>query len=553
MKVHIPEIQNRAKTDCFDTTNSIFSQANQNFIIIKMSTNNNLIVKEVRPIWKNEESEKTQIKTVSGVKIERLMTNSPNDCTALSLSNRSIQQIDDLKGFGSNLRRLDLSDNKISRLHGFVEIPKISFLNISGNEFSGDSGLEELRYLNELRTLNLGRNPEIKTIQSHIVKPLAKLQALIMNECGLTKVSFIRFLPLLNTLILSNNNITSLSIETLGKFEFLAKISIGHNQLTAWPDLSSLTSLSEVRINHNQITTLPNDLYLKYKNLKILDISNNQLNEWNSIESLAKIESLTNLTIHDNPLPLPSTDIFNLALREDISADTKQDNNEKLYRRNILLLFQKLVGKFSKPFVQLVVLDNKRVKTKWTQGGAKNNSHNDNDNEIVTIREIIPTLKSKAMIESEIKVLEETKPIKGSRIGFTKDKSTFQSIVKKIDPKTTELLNKKRSIDQIETINKNNIETNNKLNEKIMNEGKSNKKKNKKMKVTNDEKEKEQVVTGNYYDESNDMVASEPIEKFSVVKVANTIVSKPTNDVLDILIGKTQSNAIGLGGDNAWD
>ena len=78
-------------------------------------------------------------------------------------------------------------------------------LNLSDNELQGDSSLEELRYLVELRTLNISNNPKIKGLRSHIVKPISKLQALIATSCGLSKLGFLRHCQDLNTLVLSKN------------------------------------------------------------------------------------------------------------------------------------------------------------------------------------------------------------------------------------------------------------------------------------------------------------------------------------------------------------
>jgi hypothetical protein len=133
-----------------------------------MSTNNNQYGKEV--------AESQKIIKLSGAKLQSMVTNNLCSCTALTLSDRGITKLEDFNGFSDVLHRVDLSGNGITRLQGFNSTPGISMLNVSSNEIAGDASLEDLRYLSELRTLNIGNNTNIKHIRSHVVKPLQKLQ-----------------------------------------------------------------------------------------------------------------------------------------------------------------------------------------------------------------------------------------------------------------------------------------------------------------------------------------------------------------------------------------
>jgi len=86
-----------------------------------MSTNNNLIGKEIRPIYIDEQYQSKAIKLFSGNKFSRWITNNNiNKCTALPLNGRGITVIEDFIGFSDNLRRLDLSNNSIKRLNGKI-------------------------------------------------------------------------------------------------------------------------------------------------------------------------------------------------------------------------------------------------------------------------------------------------------------------------------------------------------------------------------------------------------------------------------------------------
>lgn len=260
-----------------------------------MSTNNNRLGKEIQPAWNGNTDQ--NFSRISGAKLQRLMSNSIEDITALSLKGREITKIDDFRGF-LKLQRLDLSENKIKKLHGFLDLKCLGMLNLSNNLLDGSSSCEELRYLTELRTLNIGSNPTIRHLESHVIKPLTKLQAFIANDCGLSKMNFLKSCPILNTLVLSHNNFTRFPTNFSSEFSFphLTKLSLGYNELTALPDLSICPNITELRLNNNRITSLTNVILIPSK-LKILDISNNQLSSWAEIEILTQLLHLTNLCL----------------------------------------------------------------------------------------------------------------------------------------------------------------------------------------------------------------------------------------------------------------
>jgi hypothetical protein len=336
-----------------------------------MSTNNNHCLngqqKEIRLTWK---SEKLSVKKLSVEKLSSLATTGIElkKITALPLPSCGIEKIENLEVL-SELRRLDLSSNQIKRLSGMQGLSKLSMLNLSGNQLDGDKSLEDLRYLNELRTLNIGENEKLRHINSHIMKPLQKLQALIAHQCGFEKASFVRFLPQLNTLVLSRNRLIQLHAESCVN---LTKLSLGHNKFTEWPELSTCPHLQELRLNNNQLTTIPHSI-LQIRKLKIFDISHNSISEWDDIKVLSSLKSLTNLCVKGNPLPRPNAEAKAIVLREDISSDSITDENELLYRRYILSFFQSNVGEKGLPKIQLIVLDMKRVKIKFSHTHQKIN------------------------------------------------------------------------------------------------------------------------------------------------------------------------------------
>ena len=136
-----------------------------------MSTNNNRLGKEVRPEWLDEDSKTCQIKKFSTAKLQRLMSPSfdTDTLTALSLSERGVATIEDTAGL-SSLKRLDLSKNKLKRLANMSNLSSLGMLNVSSNELSGGESIEDLRYLTELRTLNIGENPGLGRIKKHTIR-----------------------------------------------------------------------------------------------------------------------------------------------------------------------------------------------------------------------------------------------------------------------------------------------------------------------------------------------------------------------------------------------
>lgn len=383
-----------------------------------MSTSNNRYNNEIQLTWKDEESKLCKIQKLSAEKLSKLMA--PNskrleEITSLSLSSRQMSQIDNMRGL-KKLARLDISKNNLTRLQHLNDVPQVTLLNVSQNDLNSDAALEELRYLESLRTLNVGMNPRLKHFRSHIMKPLGNLQVLVANDCGLTKVSFLKFLPNLNTLILSHNKLTSFTFDEVGSLKHLVKCSLGHNEFTSVPDFTAICSptngvdtttsrkarenldfygskLEELRLNSCLITSIPKTI-TRNKHLKTLDLSSNKINNWDDIKTLTELPRLTNLSLHSNPLEIVLSSasaegsgtsvvdggaptakyIESLTIREDVSAEAVRardpSGRESLLRRYILHLFQHAVGKEGKLHIQLVVLDMRRVKDKWSHEGG---------------------------------------------------------------------------------------------------------------------------------------------------------------------------------------
>ena len=204
------------------------------------------------------------------------------------------------------------------------------------------------------------------------------MTALIGHECGFEKVSFLKFIPNLNTLILSKNSISDFSLSEVGSLVYLTKLSIGKNMLKSIPDLSASVNLTELRINNNLLTNV-SDGILMNKKLKTLDISNNLLSDWGDIRKLVGLPHLTNLGVKGNKFPSPPDSTDDLEVREDKAAESIDDITERRFRRYVLSMFLRNVGAANKSFEQLIVLDMKRVKMKLSPGMSTNTEIDNQD------------------------------------------------------------------------------------------------------------------------------------------------------------------------------
>lgn len=81
------------------------------------------------------------------------------DITKINLSNKGITSIELIKGLESlsNIRSLDLDDNKITEIKGLEPLEMLERLNLSGNQITEIKGLESLSKSGRL-SLNLSGN-----------------------------------------------------------------------------------------------------------------------------------------------------------------------------------------------------------------------------------------------------------------------------------------------------------------------------------------------------------------------------------------------------------
>ena len=116
----------------------------------------------------------------------------------------------------------------------------------------------------------------------------------------------------LETLSLNNNQIEEIPY-TIKKLESLAKLYLGGNKFTTFPEaIPTLRNLQELYLNDNQIKTLPIEIG-NLDRLGILNLYNNQINE--TIDNIKRLYQLRELYLSLNKLikfPDAITDLTNL-------------------------------------------------------------------------------------------------------------------------------------------------------------------------------------------------------------------------------------------------
>ena len=172
----------------------------------------------------------------------------------------------------------------------------MTYINLSYNQLSG-KGIRGILLLKNVVFLNLGYNrigmlPEVAFVEMH------NLKCLLLNNNKLESILFIRELPELNTLILSNNLISTIPANAFELCTKLRKISLffffsflifrGHNQLSEFPNVFSIPYLKELNLNSNRISSIP-DAITGLKHLTLLDLGNNLIENIESLTILCSV------------------------------------------------------------------------------------------------------------------------------------------------------------------------------------------------------------------------------------------------------------------------
>ena len=239
-------------------------------------------------------------------------TEIPSNVTILNLKNNKLEQLPpgSLDKF-TDLEEIDFTSNLIETLENNVFNPSIhQNLRIISMGHNRITEMPKIHGFQMLKTLNLADN-KLQTIE---IGKLDNLEELILNGNNLNSMPLLTdHLPSLRILILSHNNIVSLSPDyfnktpsaivlnlsrnslqeiTLDHVDSLTEILLSYNNLSAMPVLTQpLTSLTKLVLNDNPISSIPEQYFINTPALLDLNLNQTKLTEF-SCTGLNRIRHL---------------------------------------------------------------------------------------------------------------------------------------------------------------------------------------------------------------------------------------------------------------------
>ena len=165
---------------------------------------------------------------------------------SLDLSNNQIRQIENLHDL-VNLQVLVLVNNEIGKLENLDSLLQLEHLLLGANQIQKIEGLTNLMHL---QTLELSGNP-LQILEN--LQSLTNLKRLFLVDCGIKEIRISNGLEQLTTLFLSNNALTSQSLNYLTSLINLRDLRLGGNKINQIAGIEKLANLQRLELNNNQI------------------------------------------------------------------------------------------------------------------------------------------------------------------------------------------------------------------------------------------------------------------------------------------------------------
>ncbi|XP_034030270.1 leucine-rich repeat and immunoglobulin-like domain-containing nogo receptor-interacting protein 4b [Thalassophryne amazonica] len=190
------------------------------------------------------------------------------------------------EGFSSNVRRLDLSNNKLKTLgrRQFFGLLQLQELDLSDNIISMIE-VEAFQGLQNLRMLHI-KNNRLKIIPDGVFSGLSSLRFLDLSQNEILVFLDYTFKEMVNLQILEagENDLVFISQRAFFGLQNLQELNIDRSNLTSIPTeaLSQLQTLIRLRMLRLTISALPNNAFRRLHRLQSLVIAN-----WPALDTLA--------------------------------------------------------------------------------------------------------------------------------------------------------------------------------------------------------------------------------------------------------------------------
>jgi len=218
--------------------------------------------------------------------------------TELNLSQNQITRIEGLDNL-TQLKKLNLGQNQITKIEGLDNLTQLTELNINENQINEIKGLGNLI---KLRVLNLSKNP----LSFNDTKIYEQGAETVVQYCKLLdsieKKLFIELIDKFNLkkenfqiddntyklfkIDLSNRNIKKIP-KLIGKLSDLRELNLSHNKIIKIEELENLSKLEKLDLSHNQILEIGG--LEKLSQLQELSLSNNRIMKIKGLDKLAKL------------------------------------------------------------------------------------------------------------------------------------------------------------------------------------------------------------------------------------------------------------------------
>ena len=249
------------------------------------------------------------LSSLKGVSIESL------DTLDLGLCNFSIIDADTFNGF-PDIRNLNLDGNGITTINSdaFKSMTKLQNLDLSNNRLTGPLSDDIFISNNQLETLKLANNPEMKKFpETGFQGDFSEMDLLDASRCGLTHLDEddLKKMNRITHLYLPENEIQYIKPGVLSPKVIYLDLSdnkIAHLEQVSFPSGSSLTTL---KLSGNPIKKIAPAYFVNTPRLTRLNLRSCELRQlWNSTES-----SLPSLTVLSY-LNLANNKIKNMSLKD---------------------------------------------------------------------------------------------------------------------------------------------------------------------------------------------------------------------------------------------